>query len=282
MTTLYRGGDIEALSRGVLSGEMRGYEATIYRGTLRDPNQPPPERRAAIGELEFTDPIDIPGESHYVIGGVTDELNATRRFRGTQGIVAVMDGDQLPFERIQYDYDFYDERPGVLEWVLTTAGGEYRDSRAGLWAVLNESPQADGTRILRVEHSKPHNLPATSPDSMFANEREFVALQETLDVSGALRGALSLTTTRSAGVARRSDESDVTDIIEDRSSVEWYHRRSRASVPSTVEPLYTFAVQNEPEQRVWTNDDIEHAVGPSGYINDVSTIPAEFRNGNWN
>jgi hypothetical protein len=247
---VYRGGDEETIRGELEDSTLPGEEYPVY--TFPDPQQSRP--------FDSTIP-----ETATVAGGVTDDLAATRRFRGVRGVALVLDAtaNRFPYVPISYSYDFYNGNPGVLPHVLSTADGEVRDAEGDLYGVFEDRPLAGGGRSLSMAHTRDDGLPATSSNSRFADEREWVA-------SGLSR----------AGVSTRSIVDGMVGVLaSDRADIEEYHDRLFETMP-LLGDIYTIRVDGEREMSVWDESVITEAIGPRGRI-DPSDVPPRFRNGWW-
>lgn len=247
---VYRGGDEETIRGELEDSLLPGESYPVY--TFSDP-----ERSRPFGS---TTP-----ETASVAGGVTDDLASTRRFRGTRGVALVLDatGSRFPYGPISYSYDFYNDNPGVLPHVLSTADGEVRDASGGLYGVFEDRPLAGGGRSFSMPHTRDDSLPATSPNSRFADEREWVA-------TGLSR----------SGVSTRGIVDGMVGVLAtDRADIEEYHDRLFETMP-LLGDIYTIRVDGEREKSVWDESVITEAVGPTGRV-DPSSVPPRFRNGWW-
>ena len=247
---VYRGGDVEIIRKELESQLLPATECSVY--TFQNPQQSVP--------FDSTTP-----DTATVAGGVTDDLAQTRRFRGSRGVAIVLDtsDNRFPYEPIQYSYDFHNANPGVLPHILSTADGEVRDNSGDLYGVFEDRPLAGGGRSLNMTHTRDGSLPATSPNSRFADEREWVA-----------------TGLNRAGVSTRGIVDGLVGVVaSDRVDLEEYHNRLFETMPLLGE-IYTIRVDGEKRMEVWDESVITQAIGPQGEI-DPADVPPRFRNGWW-
>ena len=247
---VYRGGDVDLIREELDSQLLPATEYPVY--TFQDPQQSTPFDSATP-------------DTATVAGGVTDDLAQTRRFRGTRGVAIVLDtsDNRFPYEPIQYSYDFHNANPGVLPHILSTADGEVRDGSGDLYGVFEDRPLADGGRSLSMTHTRDDSLPATSVNSRFADEREWVA-------TGLSR----------AGVSTRGIVDGLVGVVaSDRVDLAEYHGRLFETMPLLGE-IYTIRVDGEKQMEVWDESVITQAIGPRGEI-DPTDVPPRFRNGGW-
>ena len=255
---LYRGGSVENVVAELDSQRVTPTESPILTGPVPDG---PVESRTRLDELgSFTQT----GTAH-VVGGFTDNMAATRRFRGSKGLILVLDSDEhrlRDVEKVEYTYDYMNENPGVLPHVLTTATGEIRDESGDLWGIYNSSPlRPEGPRVNIIDHSGGEgNLPATSADSMFADEREWVNPDS--EWGQGLRGVVKAV----IGVYAVSG----VDVVS-----KW---EELFNTLPTLADIYTFHINNDADG-LWDESVISTAVGPSGEVIPVEEVPTALRNG---
>jgi hypothetical protein len=136
-------------------------------------------------------------------GGVTDSLMSSVRFGGGLRTRVILRAEGLPFMPVTYSYDWMDDHPGALSHILQSARGELRLRLFGLWALLDYvamDPKKRRTlplsEQLKVAAFGPDSLPATSPDSRFATENEWIAMTDEVDVSGAIDSTVQIVSER--------------------------------------------------------------------------------------
>lgn len=247
---VYRGGDVETIRGELEDGLLPGSEYPIYTFDT------------SAGSLPFksTEP-----DTAVVAGGVTDDLAQTRRFRGAKGVALVLDATDPRFlyNQVDYSYDFFNANPGALPHVLSTTDGEVRDRSGDLFAVYENRPLASGGRSFTITHTRDDGLPATSPQSRFADEREWIATglsRAGHTTRGIVEGALGV-------------------VASDRPDLQEYHNTLFQTLPILGE-IYTIRVDGEKEKQVWDESVITQAIGPQGGI-DPTDVPPRYRNGGW-
>jgi hypothetical protein len=236
-TYLYRGASLDGLVQMVETGRVEGEQCGLITGSF-DGDPPIVQRGTPVGELDWKTGPELSADSLPVTGGFTDLFGQTRRFQGKQfGTVAVFEADKIDLQPIQYDRDWMDAHPGVLCHVLTTADYEIRLEDKGLWGIVETRPQADGTRVARVEHFG--SMPATSEESRFANESEWVTLSPSVSTDRGLRAVVSR-------ISERSIEDRVAEAfgysatsVEDAASALYGHIRERIGGRAEVAVLVT-------------------------------------------
>lgn len=271
---LYRGAGMETMADELRDGQIPGYTATVASGRVRNPDREMHTRgrRSNINELDWLDGPDWSPVS--ITGGFTDDLTATERFRGTYGLVAVYDRHDLPFEKCEYTYEWFDNHPGAMEWMLTTADAELRLDDRGLWGILDKQP---GGRGYFTDHWGAESLPGTSQTSSFADEEEWFAPQDSVDVSGALTGVVSLFENGDAGLRARfgSDRDDWRPS--DREALPWIYDAITAGLPRGTDPyVLVLADGASPQDGAYGADDIALAYGDGGHL-DPEDVPPRFR-----
>lgn len=208
-TYLYRGVDLNHGTPPVLAdGVIKGESPLIVEGSALSPGKTV-TKGTTLGELVMQ--VDWYDENTYnagTTGGVTHRIMGSARFGGGLRTRVILDNSRLPFERVYYEYDWYDDHPGALPHILTTSAGELRLKDEGLWAIIEKTRYApEKWRSLsfdqqyKVQHWGADNLPATSDNSPFAKESEWIAPQEDVDVSGAIDSVVHV-----LGRKRRSDK----------------------------------------------------------------------------
>lgn len=195
---LYRGVNLSHGTPKVLTEErIEGETPLIVEGAAPDRHKTVP-RNTTLAELQ--DQVRWARRNTYepgVTGGVTHRIMGSARFGGGRRTRVILREGSLPFERVHYEYEWMDDHPGVLSHILTTSAGELRIQFQGLWAIITKTNYApEKWRSLpfaqqyKVEYWGPDNLPATHPDSRFAEEYEWVAMTDEVDVSGAIDSVL--------------------------------------------------------------------------------------------
>lgn len=191
---LYRGVDLSHGTPPVLSEQrIEGENPLIVEGAAPNRNKTV-TRNTTLAELE--DQVRwAQRETHRagVTGGVTHRIMGSARFGGGKRTRVILRSGALPFERVYYEYDWMDDHPGALAHILTTSAGELRVQFEGLWAIITKTNYGpEKWRSLpfeaqyKIDHWGPDSLPATSSGSRFAEESEWVAMTDEVDVSGAI------------------------------------------------------------------------------------------------
>ena len=194
-SVVFRGTDVNEVA-GVLGGDpVTGSKCDIIRGSFDGPPPTNVDRGTPVGELNWADGPNVEYDAVSVTGGFTDKIGETRRFRDNKfGLVIVVDPSKTGLVPIQYDWGWQNDRPGVHCHIRTTSRAEIRVEGEGLYGTCNAPPQADGTRVFRVEEWGAENLSATSSNSMFADENEWVSLTPQVDLENAIDTILSIRT----------------------------------------------------------------------------------------
>lgn len=271
---LYRG-----IERGepaeVTLGEQRivGEEFLMVSGSVEDPHKTVP-KRTDVGRIGWTTGIE--NTTAAAVGGVTDHFPATKRFRGSGGLVVVIDRAALStrFEPIEYDYDWFDARPGALAWVLTTIDAEIRLDGRGLWGLADLTPS--GTYV--VEHWTPDDLPATTPHSAFVKEQEWVAQTDEVDLSGAIEGVTAAVSEQFIKLRIRDEPGPLDQVAISEEDITMIYRDIASDIPAHPGPFYMLVARGRgvPAEDVLTDDHLVYAHGPNGLL-DPMAVPAHYR-----
>lgn len=280
-TYLYRGGDVESINEQILDeGIVPGGEANILEATPTVP-QISLSGGAKYDDIQWEGGVpNLPRDFRTVgvAGGVTHHLPSTRRFRGSLGLVAVLDSSKTPFERVSYEYDWMSKHPGALTQVLTRINGELHIPDLGLWATINRQPRATGGYDYILEHWKPENLPATDPSSRFADEHEWVAFEAPADISRGLEGVVSLTTERTLAVRARSVFDSVTDLEGGQEIEQMVYDHIKEQLEPLSLPFYMLVFRGDkiPEKPFYDGSSIVRAYSKAGQVG-VSDVPNKYR-----
>lgn len=265
---LYRGAVEDEMAQELSAGAITGGTHRVYTGFLDI---------TADDDWEGEYLRDIPWVQsemsvQAVTGGVTNRLAQTERFSGRRNYAMVLDASAVPFEEVQYEYQWMNNHEGVLPHIVTTAKGEIRrndpgvDGQNTLYGLYEQTIMADETTRDKVSHwGDGADLPATTPRSMFAEESEWVAQQREVAISDALQGVVTR-----AG-PRAFDRSDNT-------LAEEYETRREPLPPNTT--MYLLVADSDaakdPADPGYAPADIQRAAGPSGEI-DPAAVPPRFR-----
>lgn len=254
---IYRGGSVEDMADELDRGRVESAEYPILTGEVPDGKVADRTPLRDVGTFDQTDTANVSG-------GFTDNMASTRRFRGSKGVILVIDSQdnrRRGVEKVEYTYEYMNDNPGVLPHILKTAKGEIRDKNGDLWGIYKDIPTARGSRKKVVEHSGGEgNLPATSSDSMFADESEWVNPDS--PVGQTLRGGVKAV----IGVYNVSG----IDIVD-----KW---EELFNTLPTLADIYTFHITGDIDG-VWDESVISTAVGPSGDVVPVEDVPTALRNG---
>jgi hypothetical protein len=226
---LYRGFDVDRIPDSFLTdGEIQGSECTMFTGSAPGSGGFSPERGDTVTDIPWR---DMQSESVWVTGGVTDDIRQTRRFRGTEGTVAVIDNDgtEPQFEQVQYDPGYMDGNPGVLCHVLKAANAEIRPN-GELMGIANRRPS--GNYI--IEHWG--DLPATSSRSMFADEREWIARSESVDAD--VQGVVAITNEWSVYISQRDSADIEQGSFDVEQGIQDYYAGLNSKMDAYDGPLY--------------------------------------------
>ena len=276
---IYRGAGLETMREEILdTGIVRATECDIIRGEIDgNPRGPPvPQRGDKLTDLNWVgNNFTVERNATAVVGGMTDLIGMTRRFRGTWDLIAVLEADMTRFEPVEYSREWMDAHPGALCHVLTTTDAEVRLESEGLYGMAQHKPDADGTRSWRVENWG--SLPATSEESRFANESEWVSFNPLERIGDAVRGIASIMSERSVGFRHRSitDGDDIPDADE-VADVVYDHIRSKLDNPRERVILVVTKDDGTKSNEMWPVSQIAFGYDTSGRL-EPSEIPPEFR-----
>lgn len=272
---IYRGGDLDTVAEMARSGRVRGAECGEITGSF---NGDPPivqtsGRLEEVTDLDWATGPSIRDDVHPVTGGFTDKFGQTKRFQGSLGTVAVLDRSKVNVQKVEYDREWMDNHPGALCHILTTAGYEIRLDGEGLYGIAKSQPLAGGGRAVYV--SEWGSLPATTPESRFANESEYIGFSQVVSVGNALEAVVSRL---SEGVLARRARS-VSDSAPDsgREAARMIYDHIRREVPTTT-PVAVI-VTDDGASRVdeaWLEPAVNFVVTENG-VQDRGTIPQYYR-----
>lgn len=270
---LYRGfnlnyGDPSALTSSVINGS----ECHLLRGRVYEPHKTV-AKRSALSEAGWVEDPRL--EDVAVTGGVSHSLPSTRRFRGSNGLVAVLDNDQCvpQFQRVHYEYDWFDNHPGAICQVLTTADAEIRLDDEGLWGIAVHQPNDKWL----IDHWS-DDLPAISSNSPFADEAEWMAMAGQVDVSDAIKGVIAVTNEWSLYISQRdSTDTDKATFDYERAAYD-KHAHLRSELSYYDGPLYLLVAPDKgnPEPDLYTNEHLKYIYDGSIY-RDPEDVPRQFR-----
>lgn len=192
---LYRGNEDDAIVEELQDRAVEGDTHTVYHARLLAPDE--------VKQGDRLDRLPWNGLQQTevgVTGGVSSSLRAAQQFTGNNDYVMVLDAGAADFERVLYEYEWFNEHPGVLDHILTTSSGEVRienDTRAhygDLVGAATKKKRMNEPNYTAVRHwSLSGDLPATSARSRFADEAEWVAEAESASLAGLIEGVVSVT-----------------------------------------------------------------------------------------
>jgi hypothetical protein len=195
---LYRGASGVDIATELRNGAIQGGDRKIYYGTIPEDDIPLNIRGMDLREFPWQDGMWEGTEQ--ITGGVTDSLRQTLRFSGADNFAMVLDGTALPFEPIQYDYEWLDFEPGVFTHMVSTSDGEIRIQQPGdrrqygqLWGAVDKIPRASGDgETWNIQNwGTGTELPGTTERSGFAREQEYIAHRGEVAVNHAIEGVVS-------------------------------------------------------------------------------------------
>lgn len=284
---LYRGNKPDPLVAELQDRAIQGAEHTIYQGELtKFPDDDPTGPGLSAGDPVATLPwANLDQFTAGVTGGVTDRLIATRQFTDANRYVIVLDADVVPFEPVQYDYDWFDANPGVLTHIVSSSDGEIRVRRAysgneyRLYGLAEEKIKMDQPNVMSVSYwGGPDGLPATSPTSNFASESEWVAFQSSVGLDGAIEGVLSFVTPGHIRARHvRGTDRVPGDVDEWRPVLPQVYEKLRDPLPPWVD-YYLVVVSSETdhEDGGFPTDAVLAAYRDDGAV-EPEHVPARFR-----
>lgn len=278
---IYRGADIDFINGTLLNdGVIRGQQAKVWVAIPEDPDRDYREgTRLSEIEWEGFPANDTNFDTLGVTGGMTDSLLQTKRFTGSHNTVAVFDATMTPFEKVEYTHEWMDEHAGALTQVLKRANGEIHVPGRGLWATTKTSVSADGTRRTVILNWGKDNLPATNPNSRFADENEWIANKDSVTVSGAFKGIVSILTDRGASLKLRNmDETIEPPTMPDvgEGEIDLIYNGLMDRLNRFNEPLYMVILKpNIGMSDLISPSDIKVAYNRNGLV-DPEDIPPQF------
>jgi hypothetical protein len=279
-TYIYRGADIDTINNQILNlGQIPGTTSDILEASPQQLSHTI-DSRPYVEELNWLEGTpNLPRDFKHVpvTGGVSGDIGATRRFRGSNNLIAVMDASKTPFEEAEYTYDWMDEHPGVLTQILSTTDGEVRVPGIGLWGLLDKSPFVNKPDRYVIEHWQPDNLPATSPDSLYAKENEWFALESPVHITDAFEGIVSVTTENDIKFSARDSAGPLDEEPPAINSAPEIYRNLHKQLSSFSEPFYMIVFRGKkiPEQRRYPRNRIAFAINKSGIV-EPEDIPDKF------
>jgi hypothetical protein len=272
---LYRGGDLDTIAEMARTGRVTGAECGEITGSFR--GDPPIVQTAgrpdSISDLDWDTGPTVRDEVYPITGGFTDQFGQTKRFQGSYGTVAVLDRAEMNVEKVEYDREWMDNHPGALCHILTTAGYEVRLDGEGLYGIASSQPLARGGRTLRVDHWG--SLPATTEESRFANESEYVAFSQVVSVGNALEAVVSRL---SEGVLERRAKSvsdSDPDSAEDAAQMIYDHLKRQLPLRVPVAVIVTDDGASRVDE-AWLEPSVNFVVTEDG-VQDRGTIPQYYR-----
>lgn len=282
---VYRGNDHEEFVDELRRGEIRGGEHTMYSGQFG--GTPP---RDAVGELVGELGWGSFNETDVAVtGGVTDTLAQTRRFNGPRRYSMILDAPAVPFEKVVYSYEWFNEHPGAYDHVLSTSDGEIRvTGRSGpqtgaLYGTASDGMLAEYGRGLRVRHwGGKGELPGME-GSRFEDESEWVASQPSVDISDAIEGVVSVKEPLGIRVEYSQDKDMAPKDVDSYENVlAEVFEEYREPLPDDI-PFYLLVVDDFRDYKNtsyggWRTQDIIAAHNETGRV-EPENVPAKFRGG---
>lgn len=143
------------------------------------------------GALDVTDREDVP-----ITGGLSSSIGGAQKFSqslSTVGVVLVFDPAELDPtpEPISYELDWFDGHAGLLARVSSLVNGEVRTAEDGK---LRGLVRDDGV----IDSTGRENLSLKVQTPMYSDEQEFYVPGKTLNLAGAVVGAVSVLHTQRA------------------------------------------------------------------------------------
>jgi hypothetical protein len=279
-TYIYRGADIDTINNQILNlGQIPGTTSDILEASPQQLNRAL-DNRPYVEELNWLEGVpNLPQDFKKVpvTGGVSSNIGATRRFRGSNGLVVVMDASKTPFEQAEYTYEWMDEHPGVLTQILTTTDGEVRVPGIGLWGLLDKAVFVDKPDRYVIDHWQPENLPATNPDSLFADENEWFALESPVPITDAFEGIVSIISEDNVKVATRDSPGPLDEEPPARQTAPGLYDEILSELGNFDEPFYmlVFKGRGAEEAQFFRRSDMAFAINRTGIV-EPEDVPQKF------
>lgn len=278
---VYRGNEKDAFVEELQQRHIAGQMHTIYWGTLvTEPSDRPVRER-----LDSLDWVDLYTTEVGVTGGVTSSLIQTKRFSDGDNYAMVLDANAVPFEPIEYDYDYFNENPGYLDHILSSANGELRVKIAvgdyNLRGAVTRKPMMSEDDYMMIrEWGTGTDLPGTGSRSRFADEAEWAAPQESVPINGAIEGVVSFQTPLDIRVSYTRDKDMIPkDAPPYEEILDEVYETYREPLPPWVD-FYLLVLSNfDGHKRAnggWRPDDIAAAYRDDGRL-EPAQVPARFR-----
>lgn len=277
---IYRGADIDTMNNQILNlGQIPGTTSDILEASPQQLSQNI-DNRPYVEELNWLEGApNLPRDFKQapVTGGVSGDIGATRRFRDSKGLVVVMDASKTPFEEAEYTYDWMNEHPGVLTQILTTTDGEVRVPGIGLWGLLDKAVFLNKPDRYVIEHWQPDNLPATTPDSLFADENEWFALESPVSITDAFEGIVSIISENNVKVKTRDSPGPLDEEPPARQTAPGLYDKILSQLGNFNEPFYmlVFKGRGAEEAQFFKRSDMAFAINRSGII-EPRDVPQKF------
>lgn len=286
---IYRGNELPDLVKEI---ETR----TVSGGTQQVWTSPEPvinEGEVAgeeVSSLPFFEAVKVP-----ITGGFSDSLAQTHRFNGSNNTSLVLDPSNLPVSPVEYTYEYYNQNPGVYPHVRSSVASELRHQTVGfrgpevgkLIGYTDSGPRsARDTTIVetvdRVELTNGANLPGTSANSLIAEEKEWVAQANSVNISNAIEGVVTIKEelgVRSAFTAGK--DMIPKDSPPAREVVESVYESLNNRIPNEIDH-YLIVVDSigdaaDRDPQAYPERVIDTAVGPRGRKIPPSEVPPRFR-----
>lgn len=288
VTHIYRGNDLPELIEEADSGVVEGGTHRVWTSE-QDIVVPSDVEGREMQEISFVESTEVP-----VTGGFSDSLAQTHNFNGAANTSLVLNSAGVGVSPIEYDYNYYNQHPGVYAHVRSSISAELRQMTnrgdnaplGDLVGFTNTGPRSarDTTMVETVDRVEldGNDLPGTSTNSLIAQESEWVSESKTVDIGGAIEGFVTINEPVGIRVAyakgkdiNPGDAPPVSEIVED------VYRKVNQNVPDKFDHYLLVvdrigdATDRDPE--AFPERTIEYAVGPSGRQMPPADVPQHFR-----
>jgi hypothetical protein len=188
---LYRGAGVEETENILDRRALTGKDYPVW-WVDNSPEEIDDARALGIeGALDVAYREDVP-----ITGGLSSSLGGAQKFSQSLsevGVVLVFDPEKVDPtpEPITYDLEWFDAHAGLLARVASLVDGEVRTADDGsLYGLVREDGVIDSTGR--------ENLSLKTQTPMYSDEQEFYVPGKTLNLSGAVVGAVSVLHTQRA------------------------------------------------------------------------------------
>jgi len=285
---IYRGDELPDLTRDLRRGVVTGSSHRVL--TRAEPVMEADSLEGVeVGQIGFLEHTTVD-----VTGGFSGSLAQTHNFNGTDNTSAVLNADRLPVSPIRYTYPYFNENPGVYPHVRSSIASEIRHQTRSwgehdlgtLIGFTDMGPRSARDMSIvetvdRIEFDG-DNLPGTSTNSLIAREREWVAMTDEVDISGAVEGLVTVEEELGVRAAfTRGKDMIPADAPPAGEIVEDVYASLNEEVPSNIRHWLLVvdsigdATDRDPE--AWPVQSIQHAVSPRGEKVPPSEVPPQYR-----